>query len=121
MSVSVESDSKTGDCPSRRRLRQRIRMKGRGARCKSDTSWMDDDVMRQRRRIPIVAGLATAATVAGILATLAFAKESKAPSFAREVAPILADRCTGCHQVGGIAPFSLESSRSASAHAAAIA
>ncbi len=82
---------------------------------------MDDDSRPRRRVVLIVAGLASAAAVAGMLGTLAFANATKSPSFAREVAPILAERCTGCHQVGGIAPFSLESSRSASAHAAAIA
>ena len=30
-----------------------------------------------------------------------------APSFKRDVAPILREKCTGCHQVGGIAPFTL--------------
>ena len=28
-----------------------------------------------------------------------------APSFQRDVAPILREKCTGCHQVGGIAPL----------------
>jgi copper type II ascorbate-dependent monooxygenase-like protein len=81
---------------------------------------MDDDTRRPRRVGPIIAGLATAAAVAGILGTLAFAKASAPPSFARDVAPVLADRCTGCHQLGGIAPFSLESSREASRYAGAI-
>jgi Copper type II ascorbate-dependent monooxygenase, N-terminal domain/Copper type II ascorbate-dependent monooxygenase, C-terminal domain len=31
-----------------------------------------------------------------------------APSFTREVAPVIADKCAGCHQSGGIAPFPLE-------------
>jgi hypothetical protein len=43
------------------------------------------------------------------------------PSFSRDVAPILADKCAGCHQAGGIAPFSLESAETAHAQAAAIA
>jgi hypothetical protein len=44
-----------------------------------------------------------------------------APSFQRDVAPILRQKCTGCHQVGGIAPSSLETSRQAQRWADAIA
>ena len=29
------------------------------------------------------------------------------PSFSQEVAPLIADKCAGCHQAGGIAPFAL--------------
>jgi hypothetical protein len=44
-----------------------------------------------------------------------------ASSFQRDVAPILREKCTGCHQVGGIAPFSLETARQAQKWADAIA
>jgi hypothetical protein len=54
------------------------------------------------------------------LAAVALAGSPKAPSFQREVAPILANRCTGCHYDGGIAPFSLQTAASAKRHAAAI-
>jgi hypothetical protein len=36
------------------------------------------------------------------------------------VAPLFAAKCAGCHTIGGIAPFSLTSARSAAAHAEAI-
>jgi hypothetical protein len=45
---------------------------------------------------------------------------SAAPSFQRDVAPILREKCTGCHQVGGIAPFPLETAKQASKWAQAI-
>ena len=38
---------------------------------------------------------------------------SAAPSFQRDVAPILREKCIGCHQTGGIAPFSLETAKQA--------
>jgi mono/diheme cytochrome c family protein len=34
-----------------------------------------------------------------------------------KVAPIFAEKCSGCHTPGGIAPFSLLSAKSAKAHA----
>ena len=45
---------------------------------------------------------------------------SAAPSFQRDVAPILREKCLGCHQVGGIAPFSLQSPKQAQKWAQAI-
>jgi Copper type II ascorbate-dependent monooxygenase, C-terminal domain/Copper type II ascorbate-dependent monooxygenase, N-terminal domain len=43
------------------------------------------------------------------------------PSFQRDVAPILRTKCTGCHQVGGIAPFPLVTAEQAQNKAALIA
>jgi mono/diheme cytochrome c family protein len=67
-----------------------------------------------------------AAAVVGLAAVVAVVLLTRdegqaAPSFSRDVAPILADKCAGCHQPGGIAPFSLESAATASSHADAIA
>src|SRR5215467_14566972 len=39
------------------------------------------------------------------------------PTFAEDVAPIMYQNCTGCHHVGGMAPFSLISYDTAAAHA----
>jgi hypothetical protein len=43
-----------------------------------------------------------------------------APSFTRDVAPLIADKCAGCHQTGGIAPFPLETADDASSRAGLI-
>ena len=43
------------------------------------------------------------------------------PSFQRDVAPILRAKCAGCHQVGSIAPFSLQTAKQAEKWAPAIA
>ena len=45
----------------------------------------------------------------------------KAPSFMRDVAPLISEKCTGCHQTGGIAPFPLETAKQISAKAPLIA
>ncbi|MGH3078727.1 MAG: hypothetical protein ACRDPZ_11175, partial [Gaiellaceae bacterium] len=39
------------------------------------------------------------------------ASPSATPSFTRDVAPVVREKCTGCHRVGGIAPFPLETAR----------
>jgi hypothetical protein len=44
-----------------------------------------------------------------------------APSFARDVAPIVRDTCAGCHQAGGIAPFPLETAQQISSRSSLIA
>jgi mono/diheme cytochrome c family protein len=67
---------------------------------------------------------AAALGLAGVVAAgvvLARDDAPTAPSFARDVAPILADNCAECHRQGGIAPFSLESAGTARSRAAAIA
>jgi hypothetical protein len=40
-----------------------------------------------------------------------------APSFARDVAPIVREKCTGCHRLGGIGPFPLETAKQISSRA----
>ena len=42
------------------------------------------------------------------------------PSFTRDVAPVVAEKCTGCHRVGGIAPFPLVTTRQISSKASLI-
>lgn len=44
-----------------------------------------------------------------------------APSYAREVAPIVRERCQGCHRPGDVAPFTLASHAEIKAQAAMIA
>jgi mono/diheme cytochrome c family protein len=75
------------------------------------------------RRGRSLAAVAAVAGLAGVVAVVVLARDDgqAAPSFSRDVAPILADKCAGCHQPGGIAPFSLESAAMASSRADAIA
>jgi mono/diheme cytochrome c family protein len=47
------------------------------------------------------------------------APPANAPAW-RQVAPIFAEKCAGCHRDGGVAPFALTSARSAAAHARSI-
>lgn len=44
-----------------------------------------------------------------------------APTWHQDVAPLVADRCGGCHQEGGIAPFSVQDYETAAAWAPAMA
>jgi len=53
--------------------------------------------------LTLAAALAPAALAAGDTDT------SSQPTYNRDVAPILAERCTGCHRPGDIAPMSLRS------------
>ena len=75
--------------------------------------------MRSGRKL---AAAALAVLAAVVVAAVALRGEGRAaPSFSRDVAPILRDKCAGCHQLGGIAPFSLESAPTARARRLAIA
>jgi hypothetical protein len=68
--------------------------------------------------------LALAIPLAGFAASRGSDNTSRAgatPSFKRDVAPIIADKCAGCHQTGGIAPFPLETARQISSKASLIA
>ena len=79
--------------------------------------------MRSSTRL-VVAVAATVA-LAVPLAALAMARDENAraavPSFTRDVAPVIAEKCAGCHRSGGIAPFSLVTAKQISRSSAAIA
>ena len=76
--------------------------------------------MRSGRSLA-VGGVAVLGVVVLVAAFALRDGSTGAPSFTRDVAPILRDKCAGCHQPGGIAPFSLESAPTASSRALAIA
>ena len=75
--------------------------------------------MRSGRSLAAAAALGALALVAVFL--LRDGNGDGAPSFSRDVAPILQAKCAGCHQLGGIAPFSLESAPTARSRRLAIA
>jgi len=68
-------------------------------------------------------------TAAGVLAALALplaalaardGSSKAAPSFTKDVAPLVSEKCTGCHREGGIAPFPLVTARQISSSASLI-
>ena len=72
-------------------------------------------------------GLALAvAAVAALVTTMASGSRDSRPAAQaasptwKDVAPIFAEKCAGCHAPGGIAPFSLTSARTARAYARGI-
>jgi mono/diheme cytochrome c family protein len=70
--------------------------------------------------------LVAAAAVGAVVLDVATVHSAAAPQARRaaltwdSVAPLFAQKCAGCHQLGGIAPFSLTTARSAQLHADAI-
>ena len=80
--------------------------------------------MRSMRRTGrVVAAGAVLAALAVPLAALASRDGSSktTPSFTKDVAPLISEKCTGCHRVGGIAPFPLVTANQISAKAGLIA
>jgi Copper type II ascorbate-dependent monooxygenase, C-terminal domain len=82
--------------------------------------------MRSGSRIAIAAVALVALAVP--IAALAMARGDTSagvgaavPSFTKDVAPVIAEKCAGCHRIGGIAPFPLQTSRQISTNAGAIA
>ena len=66
----------------------------------------------------IALGLALIPAVA--IPFAAVAMSGATPSFTRDVAPIISEKCAGCHRTGGIAPFPLQTAKQISARASLI-
>jgi mono/diheme cytochrome c family protein len=79
--------------------------------------------MRSGTRIAVaaVAVAALAVPLAALAMTRGDLSAEAAPSFTRDVAPVISEKCAGCHRVGGIAPFPLQTARQISSRADAIA
>jgi hypothetical protein len=67
-----------------------------------------------------VVGCVTAACIALATALTAEGRDQHTLTASQNVLPILIDKCAGCHQAGGIAPFPLTSSQDAVQYASAI-
>jgi hypothetical protein len=76
--------------------------------------------MRRQRRL--VAGFALLTALGVPFAAIAASRGGdSAPSFKRDVAPILQAKCQGCHRSGGIAPFAFTTRRDVASRASLIA
>ena len=65
--------------------------------------------------------IAAAAALLGAALVARGGTAAAPPTYYRDVAPILDAKCTTCHRIGGIAPFSLTTAADAEEHAAGIA
>jgi mono/diheme cytochrome c family protein len=77
---------------------------------------MTPSMRKEALAVAAVLGLAVP-----LVAIAASRGESAPPSFSKDVAPIIQQKCAGCHQLGGIAPFPFESARQISARSTSIA
>jgi mono/diheme cytochrome c family protein len=66
----------------------------------------------------VAGGLAAAAAI--VVVSRGDAAGEAVPSYTRTVAPLIAEKCAGCHRVGGIAPFRLDSPAAAHTYAALV-
>ncbi len=69
----------------------------------------------------LAAALAAALLAAPRAASADEPAASAAPTWYRDVLPIVQERCQGCHRPGGVGPFALRTAEDAAAHAAMIA
>ena len=72
--------------------------------------------------VPLVAVACTGDSGGGSSPTAAGSPQTVAgtPSFTRDVAPIVQQKCSGCHQIGGVAPFAFDSAQAISSRASLI-
>jgi hypothetical protein len=77
--------------------------------------------VKNRRRRWIGLGCVLAACIGVGTAFAASGRDQHTLTASHDVLPILLDKCAGCHQAGGIAPFPLTSSQDAVQYAPAIA
>jgi hypothetical protein len=73
--------------------------------------------VRKAVLLAAVLAAATAALVARSGSEASTAAATGAPTYYRDVAPILDAKCASCHRIGGIAPFALTTAADAKAHA----
>src|SRR5919202_5320730 len=84
------------------------------------------DPASSARRIWAYSGSVRSAILLAVVAALAGGflagrgGSSSAPTYYRDVAPILDAKCASCHRVGGVAPFSLTTAKAARLHAQGI-
>lgn len=78
--------------------------------------------MNRRKNLPIIGAVLRLRPV-GVLGAISLVLGAcdPSPTYTREIAPLLAEQCAGCHHAGGVAPISLETYEDAKAHAEAIA
>jgi Copper type II ascorbate-dependent monooxygenase, N-terminal domain/Copper type II ascorbate-dependent monooxygenase, C-terminal domain len=79
--------------------------------------------MRRATRIAIAGAIALALGIplAALAASRGAESSAATPSFARDVAPVIQQKCAGCHRIGGIAPMPFETARQISSRSALIA
>lgn len=78
--------------------------------------------MRRLLTIALAGALGVAAVgVLALRSSAATGADVAAPSFTRDVAPVIRDKCAGCHQLGGIAPFAFRTAQDVTSRATLIA